>query len=98
MVKSNFSCSVLLAHACKTPSDQKYADATAEEPRIRPERTGGDDIHQQDPHSEDLCEPTEIVECVRQPFFRLRPRPPVAPAGGTLSDPLEIFFDFAARE
>ena len=44
------------------PPDEKHRHAHREQPRVRTERTGRKDIDEQDPHADELSEPTEIVE------------------------------------
>ena len=46
----------------EAPSREKNQYPEREESRIRTKRAGGEDVHEQDPHPDDLSEASKVVQ------------------------------------
>src|SRR5437773_2357843 len=53
--------SLLTSNFNQPPSGEKSDNSDAEQFRIRAHRPGRDDVHEQNPHAEDLTEASEVV-------------------------------------
>jgi hypothetical protein len=54
-----------LLQAQQSPTGQKHRNADGKETRIGPERPGGEQIDEQDPHPRDLSRSRQVIQALR---------------------------------